>query len=198
MAKIEGTQNIPAEWLDEYRATLTEKLPTGAARKRYPFRLRLKQLGGYKVTKNQKTQRQRWLQIRDKFKNISAADKQRWYQSRPPWHSLLWYFNYFMMSGLMGNAVVGDKGGGVIKGINHYTFMVSAGTAADVTVNIDTCDPSKAVVFFYGGGAHELGAGIVIALYPYPKSLNSSQVIIRPSMDSMENWYGSLSVIEYI
>ena len=103
-----------------------------------------------------------------------------------------------MMSGLMGNAVVGDKGGGVIKDINHYAFSAPAGAPAPITVNIDTCDPQKAVVFFYGAGWNDPVEGALVAVYPYLFSLNSTQAIIKMS-DNIGVGAGlSVSVIEYI
>ncbi len=197
MARIEGTQSIPATWLDEYRATLTEKLPSGAARKRYPFRIPLRQKYGYKVSTNQQEQRNRWLAIQAKFKDVTWAVRQRWYAARPPWASLLWYYNYFMMSGLMGNAVVGDKGGGVIKDIYHYPFTLATGST-NVTIDIDTCDPKKSVVFFYGGGGREVLEGVVLPIYPYLVSLDSAKLVVGPSLGIMEETICSVSLIEYI
>jgi hypothetical protein len=201
MARIEGTQNIPAEWLDEYRATLTEKLPTGVGRKRFPFRLRLFSKKGYKATDAQLEQRSRFEAVRDKFKSISWADRQRWYAARPPWSSLLWYYNYFILSGLMGNAVVGDKGGGVIKDINHYTFTLPGGTPANVTVNIDACDPAKAVAFLFGGGGHILPADtlwVISPVYPYLVTLASTYAVFKASATLEEAVGCSTTIIEYI
>jgi len=197
MARIEGTQSIPATWLDAYRATLTEKLPTGAARKRYPFRIPLKQEGGYKVTANQQRQRNRWLAIKAKFKTLDLAARQRWWTARPVWNSLLWYFNYFMMSGLMGNAVVGDKGGGVIKDIYHYTFTLPSGAAPDATIVVDACDPLKSVPFFFGAGV-EVIENVPVAIYPYLKSLASTQMVVGASMALDFAATLSVSLIEYI
>ncbi len=149
MARIEGTQNIPAEWLDLYRATLTEKLPTGAARKRFPFRLKHFQKGGNKVTDAQLEQRSRFEAIRDKFKNVSWANRQRWYAARPPWNSILWYYNYFMLSGLMGNAFVGDKGGGVIKTIQVMKASVPT-TGTHVFTLPVSVDAAKTVIMIQG------------------------------------------------
>ena len=198
MAKIEGTQSVPSELIDAYRGNLTDAMPNNVVRSRYPYRLPLKQDGGYKVTANQKTQRLRWLTIKDKFKQLPWASRQRWYAARPPWNSLLWYYNYFIMSGLLGNAVVADKGGGVIKDINHYTFALTAGTAPLATIAIDTCDPAKAVAFFYGAGYYEVDVNVVVANYPYLKSLNSSQMIVGMSIPLNHDANLSVSLIEYI
>jgi len=201
MARFEGTQSIPAELLDLYRATITEGMPTGVVRKRFPYRLRLFQKGKYKITPEQLKQRGRFESIIDKFKSISDEDRARWYAARPPWSSLLWYYNYFMLSGLMGNAVVGDKGGGVIKSIKHYTFTLPTGTPQNVTVNIDTIDPSKAIAFFYGAGIYPYGYGEAYAPlvnYPYLVSLGSSALVAKASLDNDIAAGCSVSIIEYI
>ena len=201
MAKFEGTQSVPAELLDLYRATLTEGMPTGAIRKRFPFRLRLFQKGGSKVTNEQLKQRSRFETIRDKFKTLSWAERQRWYAARPPWGSLLWYYNYFMLSGLMGNAIVGDKGGGVIKSIKHYEFTLNATRTIDATVSISAVDPNKAICFFFGGGGY-MGqvdsAAYAFPVYPFLHSFASSYLLVRASQDMQDNAFCSVSVIEYI
>jgi len=198
MAKFEGTQDIPSELLDLYRATLNPH-PTGnIVKKRYPYRLPKMQKGGKGVSEAQKKQRERFITIKNKFKGLSYAERQRWYQNEPPWSSFLWYYNYFIMSGLVGNAVVGDKGGGVIKSIKHYTFTLPVGDPANITVDIDTIDPNKAVVFFYGAGVWEFAEGVGINVYPYLVSLNSSQAIVRASMYNDQAAGCSFSVIEYI
>lgn len=197
MARIEGTQSIPAELLDLYRGTLAEQLPDGSCRKRFPFRLPRYQLDGDKVSANQKGQRKRWLQIRDKFKNVDAATRARWYAARPQWNSLLWYFNYFQMSGLNGVAEVNGQGGGVIKDINHYTFTLPTGTAPRATIAIDTCDPLKAMPFFFGAGVWEPVSSALALQYPFLVSLNSTQMIVGCG----ENHFVapcSVSLIEYI
>jgi len=198
MARIEGTQSIPSEWKTAYDGTLTPLMPNGAIRGRYPWRVPGLQENGSKVSTDQKTQRQRWLSIRDKFRNIDEATRQRWYAARPVWQSLLWYYNYFMMSGLMGNAVINDKGAGVIKDINHYTFGLASGTAPDATITVDACDPQKSVPFFFGAGVLLAEADIPVAVYPYLKSLASTQMIIGASMGLSYPAELSVTLIEYI
>ena len=117
MAKIEGTQDIPSELKYLYDGALTPIMPNAVVRGRYPWRIPKMQKGGSGVSVNQEEQRSRWLAIQAKFNLLSQAEKERWYAAAPQWHSLLFYYNYFMMSGLMGNAVVGEQGGGVIKSI---------------------------------------------------------------------------------
>jgi hypothetical protein len=198
MAKIEGTQNIPSEWKMYYDGAATPAMPNSIVRKRYPWRLPKMQEGGYGVSEAQKKQRERVKKIVEKFKKLSPAERARWYAARPPWHSLLWYYNYFIMSGLLGNAVVGKGGGGVIKSIKHYTFYLASGENVKATIDIDTIDPNKAVVFFYGAGAYELYEGAVVAVYPYLVSLNSSQLVAGAPMYMNVGAYCSVSVIEYI
>jgi len=201
MAKIEGTQSIPSDWKYFYDGTLTPATPNNIVRSRYPWRIPQVQEGGLRESEGQKKQRARWKTIRDKFKVLPQAERQRWYAAAPPWGSLLFYYNYFMMSGLMGNAVVGDKGGGVIKSIQHKTFVLPVGTPANVTVACDSIDPTKSVVFFYGAGYMELGppeAPFAAAVYPYLVTLLSTYAVVKASM---ENWVDagcSVSVIEYI
>ena len=198
MARIEGTQSIPSEWKTAYDGTLTPLMPNAVIRGRYPWRVPGLQEGGSKVKDKQKTQRGRWLSIRDKFRNVDEATRQRWYAARPQWNSLLWYYNYFMMSGLMGNAVIGNKGGGVIKDINHYNFTLGTGANPETTVAIDACDPKKTICFFYGAGWQEVLAGVVAVMYPFLKSLGSSQLAAQVSPGLGEAVVFGVSVIEYI
>jgi len=201
MAKWEGTQSIPAEILDAWRSGLTDKNPKKITRRRYPYRIPLRQKGGYKVTPKQREQRERFEAIRDKFKTIPDEVKQRWYAAMPQWGSLLWYYNYFILSGLLGNAVVGDKEGGVIKDIQHHTFILPTGTPVNVTVPISTIDPAKAAFFFYGAGIRGVTYSIFalgLPNYPFLVSLNSTQAIVQASLENLEAAGCSISIIEYI
>jgi len=198
MARIEGTQNIPSTWKTSYDGALTPLMPNSVIRSRYPWRVPAMQEGGCKVSVNQKEQRSRWKAIIDKFKTLPEAERERWYAAAPPWHSLLWYYNYFMMSGLIGNAVIGDKGGGVIKDINHYIFTMSTGANPEATINIDECDPKKTMAFFYGAGYWEVLTGVAAVIYPFMKSLNSSQLVAQCSPGIVEQVVFGVSIIEYI
>ena len=203
MAKIEGTQNIPAEWLDLYRATITEKLPSGVSRKRYPFRIPLRQSGGYKVTNAQKNQRTRFLTILEKFRGVTQAQRQRWYAARPEWSSLLWYFNYFILSGLRGNANVNQGGHGVIKLIQHIKAAIPTdGTTLSLPTAVD---PIKAVVMAWGGAHNhaadqggDLAWAWAWACYPVPLMLNSSQFSVDWSETPEAAGAASFMIIEYI
>jgi len=198
MAKYEGTQEIPSELFVLYKGALVQGMPTGVIRKRFPWRLPLFQKGKYKVTDEQLEQRSRFESILEKFKTLSDEDRQRWYAARPPWGSYLWYYNYFMLSGLMGNAFVGTVGGGVIKNINHYVFTLPFGDPTEITVSISSCDPSKAIVFFYGAGPYPIGTIGGVPSYPFLVSLNSTQVIVKASLYCDGAAGCSLSLIEYI
>jgi hypothetical protein len=146
--KIEGTQDIPSEILDSYTKLLNQVRPNGTVQKRTPFRYPDFQAGGKKVTAGQVAQRARFLTARNLFSNTSEAERQRWYAARPEWNSLLWYYNYFMMSALNGNANAKQGGAGVVKSIQVVSDSVAV--SGDTTINIDTIDPTKAVVFLFG------------------------------------------------
>jgi hypothetical protein len=181
-----------------YDGNLTPLMPNNVIRGRYPWRVPKMQEGGFKVSSDQKTQRTRWKTIRNKFKSVDQATRQRWYDARPTWHSLLWYYNYFMMSGLTGNAEIGGQGAGVIKDINHYTFTLPNGTVSPVTVTVDPVDPTKAVVFFFGAGWKEILSNFAIPVYPVLVSMHSTYLVVQGSLAVGEAAGCSLSLIEYI
>jgi hypothetical protein len=198
MAKIEGTQTIPAAWLDGYRNALGEARPPNVIQKRYPFRLPHFQKFGKKVTEKQQTQRARFTSVIDLFHSLDSDERSRWYDSQPVWNSFLWYYNFFMLSGLLGMAHLLPGGGNLIRSINHYAFTLPSGAPANVTVSISSLDPSKAVVFFYGGGFYDYGEGAGGPSYPMLVSMNSSQAIVKASLHCAGAANASLSIIEYI
>jgi len=198
MAKVEGAQSIPAEWLDEYRATLTEKQPDNIVRRRYPYRLPKMQSNKGRPHAKQLIQRQRFKTALSKFGSIGSAERARWYDSMPVWGSFLWYYNYFILSALMGNANLDQGGAGVIKGINHYTFTLPTGTPVDVTVSISAIDPVKAVAMLFGAGFNYYQDTVGVANYPYLVSLNSSQAFLKGSLPNKEAAGCGVSIIEYI
>lgn len=102
------------------------------------------------------------------------------------------------MSGLLGNATINDKGAGVIKDINHYAFSLASGASPAATIAIDTCDPSKSVPFFFGAGVVLAEGSIPVAVYPFLKSLNSTQMIAAASMALDYPANLSVTLIEYI
>ncbi len=148
MAKVEGTQNVPAALLDLYRATLGEETPKNAVAKRYPFRVPpLQTVGGHPTTK-QLAQRARFKTAIADFSNESAAGRARWYAAEPEWGSFLWYYNYFIMSSLGGNANIQDGGAGLIKSIQFKKEEVP--TTGGKAFAINTIDVAKTVVMMFG------------------------------------------------
>jgi len=148
MAKVEGVQSVPAPLLDSYRATLGEQRPNDVIEKRYPWRVKKMQEGGSGVSAAQVTQRNRFKTIRNNFNTVLAPERARWYAAMPPWSSFLWYYNYFMMSGLSGNADIPDGGAGVIKSIQVVKEEVPTTGAKSYT--IAEVDPAKCVVMIQG------------------------------------------------
>lgn len=173
MAKLEGDQTIPSALLDLYRGTLTEKQPDGTSRKRYPYRVPNMQKGGADVKPDQLTQRARFEKAIENFAGVSEADRERWYAARPPWSSYLWYYNYFIMSDLMGNANLQQGGIGVIKSIQFKTIAMPAHDG-EGSIAITTVDIAKTVVMLYGNSIivheEELYA-FTIPSYPYVSDL---------------------------
>ncbi|GAH45394.1 unnamed protein product, partial [marine sediment metagenome] len=87
MAKTDGTQDIPSELLDGYRATLGEERPDNGVRKRYPYRVPTMQtLVGHPSPK-QKAQRARFLTAINNFADVDWPTRQRWYAAMPEWDS---------------------------------------------------------------------------------------------------------------
>jgi len=148
MAKITDPQNIPPALLDLYRGTLNPH-PTGnIVKKRYPYRMPRMQENGPGVHAGQVAQRARFKTAVQNFKGVSQADRARWYAAEPPYSSFLWYFNYFIMSSLVGNANVDQGGAGVIKSI-QYVYK-SIPTGGDEAIAITAVDPAKTVVMLFG------------------------------------------------
>lgn len=150
MAKIEGTQTIPSSIMVPYRGSLTEALPNNIVRSRYPYQVPKMQKNGRGVSVDQQTQRGRFLQAKSNFRQTAGPEKARWYAAMPRWHSLLWYYNYFMLSALDGVLGAITQGAAVIKSIQNINVSLSDGYNA---VSIPTAvDPSKALLFIFGAG----------------------------------------------
>lgn len=198
MVKIEGTQDIPSEIAKQYSAVLTPKLSRGTVRRRCPFRRPKTKDGGPCVTPAMEFQRSRFKTAISHFNTLDYSSRSRWYETAPEWHSYLWYYNWFILSALMGVTGLPGRYEAVIKSIKHYTFTLPAGSPQNVTVSIDTVDPERAMVFFYGAGAYEIVEGAIAANYPYLVSLNSTEAIVKASMYNAIAAGCSLSVIEYI
>ena len=141
MARFEGTQNIPSEYLDKYRGTLNPHPTGGIVKKRYPYRLPNMQAGKPGETQKQRTQRQYFRDSISKFKALSTAEKQRWYDTMPPWSSYLWYYNWFMLNGVPNLWGVVPGGAAILKSLQHLAATIATGgstvsipTAVDVTI----------------------------------------------------------------
>ena len=149
MAKITGTQTIPSELRTLYEGALTPALPDGTVRARFPFRLPAFQKNGHKVTEAQRAQRDRFLQAHAQFKNLDSAERARWYDARPVWNSLLWYYNYFMLSALNGVLGAINPGACVIRSIQNQRLSVPA-TGTWITFST-AVDVAKCVIMIWGG-----------------------------------------------
>lgn len=149
MAKFEGDQSIPSALLDLYRASLNPH-PTGKiVKKRYPFRMPKMQEGGTGVHPAQIAQRSRFKKAQTLFRGVGSAERARWYAAEPPWSSFLWYYNYFIMSALAGNANITQGGIGVIKSIQ--VMKASCPTTGGHAFTLGTqVDKDKTVVMLFG------------------------------------------------
>lgn len=200
MAKVTGTQDVPSELLDLYRNALGEQTPINGISRRYPFRVPTMQTEKGHPSVKQLAQRARFNTVRGNFETLSPGDRARWYAAMPEWGSVLWYYNYFMLSGLSGNADPEHGGAGLIKSINHYTFTLLSGWPANVNVVIDEIDAAKSVVFFYGAGYKSIGPegeGAAIS-FPYLISLAAELAVVKAALYCDVNAGCSLTVIEYI
>lgn len=197
MVKITGDQNIPSALLDGYRGTLTEKQPDGTSRKRYPYRVPSMQEGGSNVKAKQIAQRARFKGAHERFRTLSVAEKQRWYAARPPWSSFLWYYNYFIMSDLSGNAAPQQGGVGVVKGIRYYEATMPTPGPSNVTVAISDVDPNKCVMMLYGNGYYDPGAGAT-PIYPFPVSIYTTHAVLKMPYQIDTQVQVGFTVIEYI
>jgi hypothetical protein len=203
MAHIEGTQEIPSEMRKLYQATLGLPLPDGQVKKRVPFRNKKMQAFGSGVTEKQNQQRDRFLNAIDKFNNADDDTRSRWYDAEPEYNSFLWYYNYFILSGLNGNANGQQGGYGVIKLIQHISTSLATGGA---TISIPTAiDPQKAVVMAWGAAYNYYevalepgGYGWAWNCFPVPKILNSSSLEAVWSNTPQGAGNCSFIVIEYI
>lgn len=147
MAKVD-TQSIPSELVNQYRATLGESDNKLVVGKRKPFRLPKMQAGGGGVSDAQQVQRNRFIAIKNLFADVSPTQRERWYAGEPVWNSFLWYYNFFMMCGLSGNANLEQGGVGVIKSIQHLKESVP--TTGNKVYTIDSVDVDKCVVMLNG------------------------------------------------
>ena len=205
MAKIKTPQEIPSELLDGYRAALGEVRPDDGVRKRYPFRVpTIQTLTGHPSIK-QIAQRARFINAKDSFADVPWETRQRWYAAMPPWGSFLWYYNYFIMSDLAGNANIDQGGAGVIKSIQFKQMSIGAGSS-EGQVAITAVDPAKSVVMLYGASIVYFETEYTISgvsIYPYVSSIAAELVKCKWSIASL--WGNNtqaadigLTIIEYI
>lgn len=148
MAKVD-TQSIPSEDRINYKRACqisTRIFETDYVRKRFPWRIPKMQKGGYGVSPGQEVQRDRFDIVKGKYALLSTAEKQRWVDANPPWGSVLFGYNFFMLEGL--------KGGGtleypqMIKSIQVVKEAVPA--TGTKSFAIETVDPAKTVVMIHG------------------------------------------------
>jgi len=203
MAKTDGTQDIPSALLDSYRATLGEQRPNTAVGKRYPYRLPPMQASGKNWTKAQNVQRNRFRTVMDSFKTLSPAEKARWYAAMPPWSSLLWYYNFFMLSGLMDVLGADAKGASVIKSIQNRTIdLPLAGTTITHAAVIDA---QKTVVMLWGASykynwdqVGDIPYAWAWPVYPIWGTLNNTNISLTWAIAPEVGSKVALQVIEYL
>lgn len=203
MAKTEGEQTIPSALLDAYRATLGEQRPALGVQKRYPWRLPTMQAGKSNETAGQRIQRGRFKTVRDSFKTLTPAERARWYAAMPPYSSLLWYYNYFMLSGLMDVLGADARGASVIKSIQNRTIELPLdGTTITHAAVIDA---SKAVVMLWGASydfdwdqVGDVPYAWAWPVYPIWGTLNNTTISLTWGMLPNSVAKVSLQVIEYL
>jgi hypothetical protein len=156
-------------------------------------------------TDKQRAQRTRFKTALADFANVDAPTRERWYNAAPIWNSFLWYYNYFLMSSLVGNANISEGGAAVVKSIQFKTMSIGAGTA-EGSVAITAVDPTKCVVMLYGNSIavdDEGGVYFVSTVYPYVSSIAAELVKCKwslpvPYFTNTKAATIGLTVIEYI
>lgn len=203
MAKTEGTQSIPAALLDAYRSTLGEQRPNTVIEKRYPYRVRHMQDTGADVSPAQRIQRDRFKTVQAQFRTLSAAERARWYAAMPPWSSLLWYYNFFILSGLMDVLGADARGASVIKLIQNRTLSVP--TAGTTITHATVIDSAKAVVMIWGAGydfsesvADNTPYAWAWPVYPIWGTLTNTNLSLTWSMTPQAAAKIAVQVIEYL
>jgi len=163
------------------------------------------QTKGGNPTAKQKEQRLRFIEATKKFADVDEGTRERWYAAMPEYHSLLWYYNYFIMSSLNGNADISDGGAGVIKSIQFKQISMPAGTG-EGSVAITSIDPAKSVVMLYGNSftyREEEAWALTVHVYPYVSSIAALLVKCKWSVTSLSGNNTAaatigITVIEYI
>ena len=197
MAKVEGAQTIPSEDWDQYRQLLTLKLNDGSIRLRCPFTRPKSRSGGVNESDKQRAQRTRFLDAKASFGNVPEESRSRWYDTAPEWNSYLWYYNWFMLSAIMGVTGVPGKGEAVIKGIQHKSCQIGSGGGVG-TVTYTSIDANRAVFMIDGAGINEFAEGVAVPCYPYEVTHDATVASFKFSLDSAISAYVGVTIIEYI
>lgn len=148
MAKVD-TQSIPSEDRLNYKRACqisTTSRSIKYVRARFPWRLPPMQKGGRGVSPAQKTQRNRFIYVRDKYIPLDATTRQRWVDANPEYKSYLFGYNFFMLEGLMGGGPTQFPQ--MIKSIQ--VLKESVPTTGTKSFAISTVDPAKVVVLIQG------------------------------------------------
>lgn len=203
MVKISGSQTIPASMMLEYRGNLTEVMPNGVVRKRYPFRRPAYQAGGYRVSEAQTENRNKFLAIKNSFSSLAFSERAAWYSAAGGSSYPDWYFNYFIKSGfldVMGHFYFGCA---MISRVQHYFLELQTdGTLLDL---VYTVNPLRCFVLL-NGEAHfqdieQQGtdqAWWIAGIKPILNNLFTSQISVMFSSppDSPANVV--IEIIEYL
>ena len=205
MADITLPQTIPSALRDEYKKVLGVARDGNRVFKRYPFRVPSMQTKDGNPSPEQKKQRLRFIEATKSFASTDDDTRERWFDAMPEYHSLLWYYNYFIMSSLNGNADISDGGAGVIKSIQFKTIAMPAGSG-EGSVAITAIDPTKAVVMLFGQSVskqEEEAYYIVVPVAPYISSLAAELVkckwsLPQPTDNNTIAASIGITVIEYI
>lgn len=89
----------------------------------------------------------------------------------------------------------------MIRTIKNYLFTIPADTPQDLTVNISSVDPDRAMVLFQGAGYKEGGptaAPYAAINFPYLVSAYSTYLLINFPFTNAEAAICGCSIIEYI
>jgi len=161
------------------------------------------QAGKWGVSANQIIQRNRFLLVRDEFNKLTSAEKARWYAARPEWSSLLWYYNFFMLSGLMDVLGADARGAQVIKLIQNRTLELPL--AGTTITHATVIDANKAVVMIWGSAPWDYvreeetyAVAYGVPVYPIWGTLNNTNISLTWSILPTIAAKISLQVIEYI
>ena len=203
MADITLPQTIPSALRDEYKKVLGVARDGNRVFKRYPFRVPSMQTKDGNPSPEQKKQRLRFIEATKSFASTDDDTRERWFDAMPEYHSLLWYYNYFVLSAL--NGVLGAivQGAQVIKNIINLSGTV--GTAGTTFTMGEAVDPSKCVVMLWGAAYSYSEAQVgdypyawAWPVYPVWSNLNSSNIVVDWALPPQEESVVAVQVIEYI